>query len=318
MRGRSRHRTHAARCDPEVRVGRQYVVHESASRGADSSEVDVAALDVHGDQLHADAVADVDARCSLHQHTLGGDFQKPYPRAFGGGAGDDAIELLADARFEEKGGRGFADLPLDLVGGVFGLRAMLGEGVELAPGVGWRCSRNGDLEQALCDEIGIAAIRGRGVGVVLDGKAEVSRDGIARHFRDVLTRPSLTTESDRSGNRSGSAAFCFVRKSSSALESGLPGSVLPCSRASSTMRSHRFGVRTTRRIDGKPFEERYRAVSPLAAIMKSSIKPLARLLSSARSSVSTSPSNTGRASMVCKLNAPCRWRNAFIACATRS
>ena len=63
------------------------------------------------------------------------------------------------------------------------------------------------------------------------------------------------------------------------------------------MRAQRSGERTTRRIEGKPLLSRKRAVAPLAATMKSSISCLARFCSSARRSVSASPSNTGRASM---------------------
>ena len=58
---------------------------------------------------------------------------------------------------------------------------------------------------------------------------------------------------ERSGKRSGSAAFAATRNCSRALESGSSGSVEPCSAASSTIRSQRLGVRTTRRSDGKLF-----------------------------------------------------------------
>src|ERR1035437_11167985 len=75
---------------------------------------------------------------------------------------------------------------------------------------------------------------------------------------------SLIIESERSGNLTGSAAFSLVRNSSRALESGVLGSIYPCSSASSTIRSQRFGVRTTRRIEGNFFDERYRAVTPFA------------------------------------------------------
>ena len=77
-----------------------------------------------------------------------------------------------------------------------------------------------------------------------------------------------------------------------------------CSAAISTIRSHRSGVRTTRRIEGDPFDERYRAVAPFAAIMKSSMMSLARFFSSAFRSLIASPSKIGRASMVSRLSAP--------------
>ena len=59
------------------------------------------------------------------------------------------------------------------------------------------------------------------------------------------------TASERSGNRSGSAAFCFTRNSSSG-RIGLIGEFESVLRGQSRRSaSHRFGVRTTRRSDGK-------------------------------------------------------------------
>jgi len=47
---------------------------------------------------------------------------------------------------------------------------------------------------------------------------------------------SLMIERGKSGNRKGSAVFCFIRNSSSALESGLSGRWNPCSAAISAIR----------------------------------------------------------------------------------
>ena len=59
------------------------------------------------------------------------------------------------------------------------------------------------------------------------------------------------------------------------------------------MRSQRSGDCTTRRSDGNPRASRNRAVTPLAAIMRSSISSLARFGACGRRSRSVSPSNTG-------------------------
>ena len=123
---------------------------------------------------------------------------------------------------------------------------------------------------------------------------------------------------ERSGKRRGSAAFADTRNCSRALASGSLGNVEPRSAASSTIRSQRLGVRTTRRSDGNFLDARYRAVTPLAAIMKSSIMSLARFFLSASKSLSSSPSKTGRASIVSRSSAPCRCRSAFSFWATRS
>ena len=82
--------------------------------------------------------------------------------------------------------------------------------------------------------------------------------------------------------------------------------------------SQRLGVRSTRRRDGKPFLSRYLAVTPLAAIMKSSINSFARFFSSGSRLVSAPSSNTARTSSVSSRSAPCAWRTRFSACAARS
>ena len=57
---------------------------------------------------------------------------------------------------------------------------------------------------------------------------------------------------------------------------------------------------------------------PLAAIMKSSIRFLARFGFSAASRLTVSPSNSARTSMVSSSSAPWSWRCAFSRCATPS
>ena len=105
------------------------------------------------------------------------------------------------------------------------------------------------------------------MSVVSDGQAKVAGGRFARKFGNVFTGP------DQFDNRE---AFARIRNPCSALESGLPGSRNACSPAIWTIRSQRVGARTTRRMDGALRDDKYRAVTPLAAIMKSSMMSLAR------------------------------------------
>ncbi len=104
-------------------------------------------------------------------------------------APDDGVEGFPHPVFEQQGRRGLAHLSLDLLGGVLLLRAVLAELRQLVHRVGRRLFTERRLEQAVGDEIGIAAVRRRGVGVVLDRQAEVSRRIAARRISHVLARP---------------------------------------------------------------------------------------------------------------------------------
>ena len=95
-----------------------------------------------------------------------------------------------------------------------------------------------------------------------------------------------------------------IRNSFSARESATAGSVAPIVVASATMRSHRFGVRTMRRM-----EETWpsvRATTSFDAIMKSSMSSVARFLSCFSTLVISPRLMTGRVSIVSMLSAP--WR----------
>ena len=102
----------------------------------------------------------------------------------------------------------------------------------------------------------------------------------------------MTTDSDRSGNRSGSRARRSSRNAWSAGALGASGSGSPSSRASARMRSQRSGWRRTRRSEGKPRASRNCAVAVFAAIMKSWIISFERFSSSGRRSARRSPSKT--------------------------
>ena len=71
------------------------------------------------------------------------------------------------------------------------------------------------------------------------------------------------------------------------------------------MRCQRSGAFTTRRMDDTPRASRKRAIAPLAAIMKSSMRERARLFF-VSSIPTTSPClTTARASIVSRSSAPC-------------
>jgi hypothetical protein len=67
------------------------------------------------------------------------------------------------------------------------------------------------------------------------------------------------------------------------------------------MRSQRSGVLRIRRNDGTPLASRYFEVTPLAAIMKSSMSSLARFFSSGSRSAITSPLKSARVWIVSRL-----------------
>src|ERR1700690_418452 len=132
---------------------------------------------------------------------------------------------------------------------------MFCQGLKLIVGIRQRTSSYSSFQQTLSQKIGISTIRGGGMGIVPDSKTKVPWSYIPREFCTVFAKThSLITERERSGNPTGSASFAFVRNSSSDFESGVFESLNPCSSASSTIRSHRFGVRTTRLIEGNFFE----------------------------------------------------------------
>ena len=187
----------------------------------------------------------------------------------------------ADAPLEEQRGRRLAHLALDLVRGVLLLRAVLRERLELRRGVRRRRVLQRGLQQALRDEVGVAAVgRGR-VRVVAHRQAEVAGRRLAGPLDDVLAGAHQLDDREREVREAQR-----VRPAAPGQEllerllSGSGGSRSPFSSATLTMRCQRSGERTTRRSDGKPLPARKRAVTPLAAIMKSSISSRARFLGS--------------------------------------
>ena len=131
--------------------------------------------------------------------------------------------------------------------------------VELAVSVRARRAGEGRLEQPLRD-------RGRDSGGWAPwsacspsprGRSARRRSCPGRSSAYSPAPSSLTTESDRSGKRSGSAARGATRNGLERRGVRLAGgAVSPSSAASATMRSQRSGVRTTRRIEGSPWRSR--------------------------------------------------------------
>src|SRR5690242_6131033 len=123
------------------------------------SKVDEAAPGIDVYELDAHAIADVEAARAFHDFAFGDWFADSHPRAFVGGAGDDAVELLADAIHQQQSGRSLADLALDLRGAFLLRSAVSSELAELVVGVSRGLSVERGLDQALSDEIREASIR---------------------------------------------------------------------------------------------------------------------------------------------------------------
>ena len=71
----------------------------------DAFEIDKSLLNVHGDQLHTNLVANIQARKPLDELAFNGKGEKPDPGALRGSARDNGIELVSEPRFEQQGSR---------------------------------------------------------------------------------------------------------------------------------------------------------------------------------------------------------------------
>ena len=155
-----------------------------------------------------------------------------------------------------------------------------GERGELGVRIGRGLPREGRLHQPLGDQVGIAAVRRRGVGVVLDREPEVARRVAVRRIEHVLAAAPAASPPTARGRRSppdppGGAAR--GTRSGRARRAPRGASRGRCSRgrrsaASAPACAPRGGSR------GGRARSRKRAVTPLAAIMKSSISCLARFV----------------------------------------
>lgn len=77
-------------------------------------------------------------------------------------------------------------MPFDLLGGVLGFGAVLGERRQFIGFIGPGMSRQRRFQQTLGDQIGVAAVRGSGVSIILDRQAEVPGRAGSRKFDDVF------------------------------------------------------------------------------------------------------------------------------------
>ena len=73
-------------------------------------------------------------------------------------------------------------------GGVLFLGEMLGQHIQLGKAVGRGPARDGSLHQSLRDQIGVSAIWGGGMGIVLDRETKVPWGRVAWNFCHVFTR----------------------------------------------------------------------------------------------------------------------------------
>jgi hypothetical protein len=133
-------------------------------------------------------VADVQSLEAALQPALHGGTEDPHPGALFGGAGDDAVERLADAAGQEERRGRLAHLPLDLVGVVLLQGAAPGDLGQLLGVIGRGAAGQGGLQEAVGDEVGVAPVGGSRVGVVAHGEAEVARRLVSGEVDRVLAR----------------------------------------------------------------------------------------------------------------------------------
>ena len=133
------------------------------SRWTDFPEIDVPPLNVYRYELYANPITHVDAFEPTDKPALDRDREKPGPCAFGGSACDNGVKLLSYSQFKKKSSSGFADLPFHFVHGVFFFRAMFRQALKFIITIWQRTFSYRGLQQALCDKIGVPAIRGGGI-----------------------------------------------------------------------------------------------------------------------------------------------------------
>ena len=150
-------------------------------------KVDISALDIRVDQLHAEPVADIHALKTAHQFSFDGGMQKTDPRPLVRCAGDDGIEALPDSLFQKHGCRGFSDLTFNLLRCVLLFGAMFCERLQFIVFVGRETPPQRCFQQPLRDQIRVPTVRGCGVSIIPDRKTEVSGGAASRKFDDIFT-----------------------------------------------------------------------------------------------------------------------------------
>ena len=125
------------------------------------------------DQLHANPMPHVDALETMHQSPFHGRIKKADPRAFGSGTGDNGIEPFPDSRLQQQRRCRFPDLPFHLLGCILLFRAVLCQRLQIIVAIGGGLPSQCSLQQPLRDDIRIAAVGGRGMGIVPDRQPKV-------------------------------------------------------------------------------------------------------------------------------------------------
>ena len=140
----------------------------------DSLEIDESLVDVHREKLYPRVLADIQSLEALDHPAFNRYAEQPCPRYLVSSTSDDGVELFSYPGFEEECCGGLLDLPFDLLGGVFLIRTVLGQGCQVAHAVWHRLVRDCRFGQALGDEVRIPAIWSSGMCVVPDRKTEVT------------------------------------------------------------------------------------------------------------------------------------------------
>src|SRR4030042_2237904 len=153
----------------------------------DLPKIDVSPVNVYKCKLHSNPVADIKSLETMDHSPFDRDREKPGPGAFFRSPGNDGIELLPNSVFQQHCRRRFPDLSFDFICGVFFFRAMFRQGLKLIIAIRQGTFSYRTLQQALCDKVGIPAIRGCGMGIVPHRETKVSRGSVSRKFCNVFT-----------------------------------------------------------------------------------------------------------------------------------
>src|SRR6185503_12931632 len=136
-------------------------------------------------QLDPHAVADVEPLMVPHDHSFRGWTNRSNERALLVRAGDDPVEGLADAIAQQQRRHGLADGAFDLVLRIFALGTALRNRRQLVIAVRCRLVGERRLDEPLCHEVGVTAIRRGCVRVVVRSEAEMPTGILARQVERV-------------------------------------------------------------------------------------------------------------------------------------
>src|SRR6266404_7374357 len=168
-----------------------------SARHSGAHEIDVAALDIGAGELYAQRITHVQPLKPPDQASFRNRLQDAHPHALVRSAGHQGIELLADTRFEQHGGGALAHLALDPRGIAFLLGAVCRELAQLLVAVGRGAPGERGLQQPLGDDVREAAVRRRGVRVVIHRQSEVSFGSLSGALEHILAGPQQLDDRER-------------------------------------------------------------------------------------------------------------------------